>query len=86
MVRLLLGATVLGVSLIATGANAHPETPTISGATVSTESGVQVIRGSAVTYPERPVVEAARPAQSINIAVKAQFSPRRGLAVVPMSQ
>ena len=85
MVRLLLGTAILGVSLVATGANAASELSAVSGATVTTESGVQVIRGSAVTYPERPVVEAARPVQSINIAVKAQFRPRRGLAVLPMA-
>ena len=83
MVRLLLGAAVLGISLIATGANAASEKSADSGATVTTENGVQVIRGSAKTYPARPLIEAARPAQTINVAVKAKFDPRRGLAVFP---
>ena len=83
MVGKLLGTAVLGVSLFAAGANAASDTPAVSGATVTTENGVQVIRGSAETYPQCPDIEAVRPAQTINVAVKADLRQRRGLAVFP---
>ncbi len=84
MVRSLLSTTVLGVFLFASSANAATDTPAVAGATVTIESGVQVVRGIVETDPICIVAEDVRPAQTINIELTLDRRSRRGLFAGPL--